>query len=375
MTTLKNPVTVVLSRIGLVALGLALVFAPAIRAEEPAASEPVFKVGLNLDAYFSSNLSDPGGGKNALRAFDVMDEQGPQFGLGDLTFDLSRRPVGFRLDLDWGKTAEIVNSFEPSNGDAWEHVQQAFIGANLNRSGTTFIEAGKWVTPFGAEVIEAGDNWLHGRGLLFTWAVPRYHAGIRVTHEFKGGSSITGHANNGWNAVGETGRGPSVGLSFTKVFAPNLRWTTNLMSGEEASMTGTDEMLHLVDFVIGFEPTARWSTSFDVNMAKQDDAHWYGLSAMGRFQFNERDSIAFRGEFLDDDGGRAFGAPMTACSATVGYKATLPLGFAISAEARHDSTDSAIFPNDDGKKFEGHQDTVMVGVTYKFGHAFGQRRN
>ncbi len=43
------------------------------------------------------------------------------------------------------------------------------------------IDAGKFVTPIGAEVIESQDNWNYTRSTLFGYAIPFYHTGLRAT--------------------------------------------------------------------------------------------------------------------------------------------------------------------------------------------------
>ena len=42
-------------------------------------------------------------------------------------------------------------------------------------------DAGKFVTPIGAEVIESQDNWNYTRSILFGYAIPFYHLG-RARH-------------------------------------------------------------------------------------------------------------------------------------------------------------------------------------------------
>ena len=43
------------------------------------------------------------------------------------------------------------------------------------------VDAGKFVTHMGFEVIESKDNWNYSRGLLFQFAIPYFHTGVRVT--------------------------------------------------------------------------------------------------------------------------------------------------------------------------------------------------
>src|SRR6185436_20651839 len=96
-----------------------------------------------------------------------------------------RKPFGYRLDLDFGRTARLVNFNEGSRGDALEHLQQAYVSVNLTKSARTWLDFGKFVSPMGAEPIEATNNWLTSRGLLTTYATPYTLSGLRVTHQMK----------------------------------------------------------------------------------------------------------------------------------------------------------------------------------------------
>ena len=57
-------------------------------------------------------------------------------------------------------------------------MQQAYVSL---LTGKLQLDAGKFVTPLGAEVIESQDDWNYSRSILFGYAIPFYHAGMRAT--------------------------------------------------------------------------------------------------------------------------------------------------------------------------------------------------
>ncbi len=88
--------------------------------------------------------------------------------------------VGFRTDLWFGKAADLTAAFEPAadGKEIYKHVQQAYVSL---LTGKVQWDAGKFVTPIGAEVIESQDNWNYTRSILFGYAIPFYHLGVRAT--------------------------------------------------------------------------------------------------------------------------------------------------------------------------------------------------
>ena len=90
--------------------------------------------------------------------------------------------VGFRVDLDFGKTADLVAAFEPeSNGQRDLQAPAAGIRQPADGQGAPGT-SGRFVTPIGAEVIESQDNWNYTRSILFGYAIPFNHTGVRATY-------------------------------------------------------------------------------------------------------------------------------------------------------------------------------------------------
>ena len=110
--------------------------------------------------------------------------------------------MGFRVDLDFGKTADLVAAFEPEDdgSEIYKHIQQAYVSL---LTGKVQWDVGKFVTPIGAEVIESQDNWNYTRSILFGYAIPFYHVGVRATLAASDKVTLTGFLLNGWNNSSE----------------------------------------------------------------------------------------------------------------------------------------------------------------------------
>jgi hypothetical protein len=339
--------------------------APATPAEEKKPEPPPapkFTYGGSADFYFSTNFNDPFTGNNGpVRAFDWTDEQGPHLGLIDLWAQYARDPVGFRLDLDWGTTARFVNAFEPTGNDVWEHIQQAYIGVNLNKAGTTYLEAGKWVTTAGFEVIEPKDNWLYTRGLLFNLAIPFYHAGIRGYHYFNGTDYVMAGVERGWNAVSDPDHAPGFVLAGSKAINDKLTLTGNYYGGDEFGPSGKGYR-NLFDFIATYNANPKWSYAANFDLVEQQGDTLFGLAAYAKYNLNTKSYLAARGEVLIDDG--FLGSDLY--SVTLGYTYAVNKYFQTKAEFRYDFGSNDIFPSDTFGKFKGNQGTFLISAIVSY---------
>ena len=79
-------------------------------------------------------------------------------------------------------------------------MQQAYVSL---LTGKVQWDAGKFVTPMGAEVIESQDNWNYARSILFGYAIPFYHVGLRATYPVNHKVALGAQLVNGWNNASE----------------------------------------------------------------------------------------------------------------------------------------------------------------------------
>ena len=204
--------------------------------------EPKVVVGGWVDTYYGYNFNetDP-----MLRSFDV---QHNAFSLSAAEVNLTKVPtaesrVGFRTDLWFGKAADLTASFEPEadGQEIYKHVQQAYVSV---LTGKVQWDAGKFVTPIGTEVIESQDNWNYTRSILFGYAIPFYHLGVRATVPVTDKLSLSGYLVNGWNNAVEIDGRKTFAVGATLKPTASVTWVANYMLGKEAEDLDTR---HLFD--------------------------------------------------------------------------------------------------------------------------------
>jgi hypothetical protein len=336
--------------------------APAAPAEEEPAPTPKFTYGGSADFYFSTNFNDPFTGNNGpVRAFDWTDEQGPHLGLIDLWAQYARDPVGFRLDVDFGPTARFVNAFEPTRDDIWEHIQQAYIGVNLNKKGNTYVEFGKWVTTAGVEVIEPKDNWLYTRGLLYNLAIPYYNFGLRGYHYFNDTDYIMAGVQRGWNAVSYPDHGPGPVIAGGKKINDKLTLLGNYYGGDEFG-PGGESWRNLFDIIALYNANEKWSYTGNLDFVEQSGSTLFGIAGQAKYALTPKSYIAARGEFLIDDG--FYGSDFF--SVTLGYTHIFNKYFQMKADFRYDFASKDVFPHDKVGTFGGNQGTFLISAILNY---------
>jgi hypothetical protein len=341
----------------------ALFTAPAVAEEPVAAPPPPIDLTGFVDVYYTYNFNgvDP-----ALRSFDVQNN----------TFSLSLAEValakgvtpdsrlGFRVDLDFGQTADLVALFEPREDgrEVWKHLQQGYLSVLAGKK--LQLDAGKFVTPLGAEVIESQDNWNYSRSVLFGFAVPFYHLGVRATVPVNDKVTLNGYLVNGWNNASEINDNKTVGLGATLKPSSKVTWVGTVMAGKETP--GSDDTRTLFDTTLTVAPTSRLSLMANVDYGREGDTTWKGVAAYAKVQVRPNWALVGRYEYLDDEDGGFMTIGQKAQTVTVTSDHLVYGGLKLRLEYRGDFTDSPFFEDEDGR-LKTSQSAVIVGVVYAFG--------
>src|SRR5206468_2324174 len=135
-------------------------------------------------------------------------------------------------------TTDIVHAAEPGGSDIFKAFEQGYLSWLAPVGKGLQFDAGKFVTPAGAEVIETKDNWNYSRSLLFALAIPYYHMGVRATYNVNddyGKDRIAGVPVR-WQGVAAYARYQVIP---TWAVTPRVEWVDD----KDAFMTGTSQTL------------------------------------------------------------------------------------------------------------------------------------
>ncbi len=340
-------------------------FAAALHAEQLRVGPVAFN-GL-IDAYYSVNLNHPASRANQLRNFDVTADR-MSLSMAKLTVEHSPGPLGFHVDIGAGRALDLVHGSEKAPV-LFRNLPQAFVSYRPARLNGLQLDFGKFVTGAGAEVLETDANWNYSRSLLFVYAIPYYHFGLRATAPVSQRLNAGVYVVNGWNNVKDNNRGKTVGLIGTITFSKGA-WTHTYLVGPEREGAG---WRRLYDTTLLLTPAwrAHFYLNFDygVERAPGGVSRWVGLAGAARLRMCRRFSVSPRLEWFDDRDGLTTGRARTLRESTVTGEFKLREGLFTRLEYRRDWSSRPMFERGAMAEVHHSQATVLLGLLASFGRA------
>jgi hypothetical protein len=328
---------------------------------------PIDFAGL-VDGYYTLNFNHPASGNNGLYNFDT---KANTFSLNMAKLSLSHAtdPVGFQVDFGFGKAFDLINAGEPAFGT--KNIEQAFVSWKPNKDKGFQLDFGKFVTSAGAEVIESHTNWNYSRSLLFAWAIPYYHFGLRMTApigHFTGGVQVV----NGWNNVEDNNSGKTLGF-VGNITGKKATWFNNYYTGPENSGTNRG-FRNLYDTTLLLTPADKFNAyiNFDYGSNKSFDgktestAAWYGIALAAKFQPSSKVALTPRFEWFKDRDGFSTGTAQEVKEFTITYEYKWVEGLLGRIEYRRDWSDQSFFERGSGGTGK-NQNTLALGIIAYFG--------
>jgi len=351
--------------------------APSTPAAAPAAA-PVWSAGSIdfsgfVDGYYSYDFNRPGSQTNQLYNFD--DATGFSLEAAKLTMNHDPDPIGAHVDLLWGRTNAFLHSSGDANGNQTDNfVEQAYISIKPPKGKGFELDAGQFVTSAGQEVIETMNNWSYSHGILFGYAIPYYHFGLRTTMPVTKAWTAGVQLVNGWNNVVDNNGGVTVGLT-SSVVKPKATWNLNYYTGPENA--GTQKgYRNLIDTTLLLTPTSKfsWYINYDYGQNHAPTTkplfahspHWQGIATSARGQVTANAALVARYEHFNDNQGFATGTTQTLNEFTATYEYKWPAGLLLRSEYRRDWSNQAFFQKGDTNSVKA-QSTLTMGLIAFFG--------
>jgi Putative beta-barrel porin-2, OmpL-like. bbp2 len=359
-----------MKRTGLNCLVLVLLASPVLAQGTASSPAPSTELGGLVDLYYDFYSTKPTGDAQ-YRNFDTRHNQ---FALSMAEVWVSKAPTadsraGFKVRLNFGPAASnFINAYEPG-GAPYQNIEEAFASYLAPAGKGLQIDFGKFVTPLGAEVIEAKDNANYSRSLLFVLAIPIYHAGVRLNYAPTDKVSVMGGVVNGWNNVVENNTGKTLMGNVTFKPTGELSFIETYMGGpEQAGNNGN--WRHVSDTVVSYtaSPTLTLMANYDYgheSYATTPSAHWQGIALYAKIQANKSVTFTPRYEYYDDASGWSTGVlqKLNEFTATLELKGNDNLLWRI--EYRGDFSDQPVFKSDTGA-LKKNQQSIGFGLLYSF---------
>jgi len=403
-------------------VGLSLSAAPAaptgLAALAPTAPEPAafddnptganawlksIKLSGFADVSYTKNLNDPRTIlTNPGRMFDTS-SNGFLFNMGEVMLEKvasADSPAGIRLKLGFGKDAAFLASTENIGAGVGQFdIVEGYVEYLAPVGSGIDFKAGKMATLAGYEVIESKDNINFSRSLLFTWAIPLTHTGVRATYTFIDQIALTLGYVNGWNMINDNNNGKTfegqLNLNPTSWFNAivNSYYGPEIAAGAPGTSSGAQR------YVVDICATATyntWKLGFNYDSGRDDQLaggtpdSWSGVAVYLRDQIVRWNAICVRGETFRDSKGAvtAFvggpGVPIPNTGFTIANQGVTPAGeislweitltdeikindnLMFRIEYRHDRADVRVFQEGNDLNGRHTQDTIGFEAIFMF---------
>lgn len=349
--------------------------------------------GIDVHGYIDASYTAlSGNGKFIGNAVNnrVFDYERNSFNIQALDLTVSKLPTegfGGLVNLTAGKDADVIAAYDTdglynNQKDNFDVTQAYFHYA----TGPWMVIAGKYVTLAGAEVIKSPSNTNFSRSILFGYAIPFSHTGIRTYYKVGDTLTLIAGINNGWDVLKDTNSNKTVelGVSFTpsKMFALAAQGYsgTERVAGFVAS--GTQGRRDLIDLVATFNATDRLAFVLNYDYGAQKNAtlingttgtaKWTGWAGYVNYQISDKWRTSLRVEYFDDKDGYRTVVETGKTSGQKWKEATLTLAYLanknveLRAEVRGDRSDQAVFLDSSGVTPKKTQQSFGLEAIYKF---------
>jgi Putative beta-barrel porin-2, OmpL-like. bbp2 len=328
-----------------------------------------------LSASYSYNFNRPASGTNQYRVFDFDDNT---FKIDVAALVLQKavaKPgeAGFRVDAEAGSSIPRVSAayglFQGQDFD----LKQAFVSYIAPVGSGLRLDVGKFVTHFGQEVIDEYDNYNDNatRSILFGYAIPFTHTGIKATYTFSDQLNGMLEICNGWDVARDNNSSKSVGAQLNWTPIKTVSVALNFMTGPERTNVNSDPrsdydlvaQWKLTDTTV-FTLDAVWGTEKGA-VAPGQRATWWGIVGYARLGVTSDFAVILRGEYFDDGDGARTTVAQKLKEVTLTPELKVGPHIVFRGDLRIDFSDVAVFQKHDGGSGK-QQPTFLLNAIYLF---------
>lgn len=348
-----------------------------------------------VDTFYNVNFSQPASHLSGARSWDGTDNG---FALNMINLALDK-PVdkdsraGYHIGLAFGHAMDVINSSEPvasvHNRPGWDqYLMEAYFSYLAPIGKGMQFDVGKFVTPMGAEVIPTKDNFNYTRSLLFDYAIPLYHYGVRAKYTFSPKVTLTGYVLNGWNNVIDNNSGKTGAVSLALTPTKKLTVTQNYMFGPEqnspfngGTVTADSNWRQVSDTTVAYAATKKLTLQTNVDYGRDTcisapvpsctspvnpkSVYWTGIANYVRYVANPKYALTVRQEYYLDHDGVTTGVPQHINEVTGTFERKVAGHIISRLEYRRDMSNQPIFfDHSAATPTLKNQNTFTAGVVY-----------
>lgn len=361
--------------------------APAAAPAEAAASPFTFSGYVEASTEHFDGLAIFSNGAST-RTFDIYPDS-PS--INQVAVTLAYQPkegFGALLNVIGGRDPDIFApySINPGTRRNFDYPQAYVQYAH----GPVTVIAGRYVTLAGYETIDPRTNSNFSRSVLYGFAIPFAHTGVRTTIAASDQVNVIIGVTNGWDDLKDTNTSKTAELGIGYTPSKTFNVLAQGYFGKERVAgfvnSGPEGMRKLIDVVATWNATDSLAVVLNYDWGSQDgtantgattdnadSAKWTGLAGYLNYQINDQWRTSLRLEYFDDKNGyrTGFAQKWKEGTFTVAFMPVKPVE--LRFEVRYDSSDSDVFVHSatvgsEGEytDLRGHQKSIALEALYKF---------
>ena len=345
------------------------------------AAPPKWYDELAVNAFVSAayiyNANRPTTGVNSFRVFDFNDNS-INLDVAELVVQIApSKPNdgGFRVDFTAGNSIPQIAKSQDQTVAQFD-LQQAFVSYIAPIGSGLRFDVGKYITHMGYEVIEGYDGYNdnYSRSLLFGYAIPFTHTGVKASYTFSSQVAAMVGVVNGWDLVRDNNRSKSIAAQLSLTPVAPLSVFLNWIGGPELPNNNHTKR-NVFDLVATLKATKALTLGVNGDYGIEDgtsavvpgaSAKWKGIAGYATLAVTDKFSFALRGETLHDDGGVRFGTgtktTLSEGTFTPAYKLTDHV--LLRGDVRYDKANQPILAKRAG--FSDKQTTVAANLIFTY---------
>lgn len=274
-------------------------------------AKPKVNIGGFVDAFYVYDFNQPAESKRQPYLFNHNRHN--EFNINLALFQINVNHEKYRLNLGLQSGTYAQDNYA-GEAEVFRNIYEANVGVSLNKENTLWLDAGLFPSNLGFESAISMDNMTLTRSLTAE-SSPYFLTGAKLTYNYSEKLAITALVTNGWQRIERLPNNsiPSFGTQVNYQLSDevNLNWSTFIGSEYPDSLR---RMRYFNNFYSTIELSDKWNATVGIDVGfeqrqKNSSAYhlWYVPTAILQYKYDEKWSIAVRGEFITDDAGVVIG--------------------------------------------------------------------
>ncbi len=268
-------------------------------------AKPKINIGGFVDAFYVYDFEKPTESKRQPYLFNHNRHNEFNINLALIQVNVNHEKYRVNLGLQSGTYAQDNYAGE---AEVFRSIYEASVGVSLNKENSLWLDAGLFPSNLGFESAISMDNMTLTRSLTAE-SSPYFLTGAKLTYNYSENLELTALVSNGWQRIErlEGNSLPAFGTQINYQITDDIALNWSTFIGSEYA-DSSRKMRYFNNFYSIIELSEKWNAIVGLDVGfeqrqKNSSAYhlWYVPTAILQYKYDEKWSLAARGEFITDD--------------------------------------------------------------------------